>query len=180
MCAERAKSKTSAERCGGRLLCHAEGKENKMNLTKYRPIVFLLAFGGLLTLVTTILVTQPGHAAGPWYVAPDGSDGNNCLSPATACATINGAIGKASSGDTIYVAMGTYTGTGDEVVLLNKSATLSGGWDGTFTTQSGTSTIDGQSALRGIFVNAGVIAIVESLNIQNGSATWQIGGAVAR
>ena len=151
-----------------------------MNLTKYRPIVFLLAFGGLLTLVTTILVTQPGHAAGPWYVAPDGSDGNNCLSPATACATINGAIGKASSGDTIYVAMGTYTGTGDEVVLLNKSATLSGGWDGTFTTQSGTSTIDGQSALRGIFVNAGVIAIVESLNIQNGSATWQIGGAVAR
>ncbi len=62
--------------------------------------------------VTSLTVA---YAAGPWHVAPGGSDSNSCLSASTPCATINGAIGKASGGDTIYVAIGTYTGTGDEV-----------------------------------------------------------------
>jgi uncharacterized repeat protein (TIGR01451 family) len=139
-----------------------------MNPTKYRPIVFILAAGGLLALVMILLVAQPGRAAGPWYVAPGGSDSNSCLSPGAACATINGAIGKASSGDTIYVATGTYTGSGDEVVLLDKSATLSGGWDAGFTTQSDTSTIDGEEARRGLSVSEGVTATVDCFSIQNG------------
>jgi hypothetical protein len=80
---------------------------------------------GALVIIT--LASQPTRAAGPWYVAPCGDDGNSCLSPGAACATINGALGKADPGDTIYVATGTYTGTGDEVVLLDKDATLSEG-----------------------------------------------------
>jgi hypothetical protein len=106
----------------------------------------------LAALVIITLATQPARAAGPWYVAPGGDDGDDCLSPATPCATINGAIAKAIYGDTVLVATGTYTGTGNEVVLLNNNVTLSGGWDDTFTTQSGTSTIDGEDARRGIFV----------------------------
>ena len=51
-----------------------------------------------------LLAIRPIRAAGPWYVAPGGDDGNDCLSPATPCATINGAVSKASPGDTIYVA----------------------------------------------------------------------------
>jgi hypothetical protein len=151
-----------------------------MNLTKYRHIVLILATGGLLTLVIIALMAQPGRAAGPWYVAPGGDDGNGCLSPATPCATTNGAIGKASAGDTIYVAIGTYTGTGDEVGLLNKSATLSGGWDETFTTQEGVSTIDGEDARRGIVVNGGVTAIVERFTVQNGLVGgWASGGGIS-
>jgi hypothetical protein len=138
-----------------------------MNLTKYGRIVVTLAAGGLFTLVMITLATRPARAAGPWYVAPGGSDGNSCLSPATPCASINGAIGKASSGDTIYVAVGTYTGTGDEVVLVDKDTTLSGGWDGTFTVQSGTSTIDGEGARRGIFVNS-ENCIIENFTVRNG------------
>jgi len=82
-----------------------------------------------------------------WYVAPGGNDANNCQSPAAPCATINGALTKPNflPGDTIRVAVGTYGGTGNEVVLLDKSAILSGGWDTTFTLQSGTSTVTGQA-----------------------------------
>ncbi|HRE26125.1 MAG TPA: hypothetical protein PK954_05800, partial [Anaerolineales bacterium] len=66
-------------------------------------------------LATAALVV-PARAQGPWYVAPSGSDGNSCLSPAAPCATLNGAIGKSSAGDTIRVAEGTYTGVGLAVV----------------------------------------------------------------
>ena len=112
-----------------------------MNPSKYRSAVLVLACGGLFTLAVIALATQPMRAAEPWYVAPGGDDSNDCQSSDTPCASINGAIAKASGGDTIYVAVGTYTDTGDQVVWLNKDTTLSGGWDETFTTQSGTSTV---------------------------------------
>ncbi len=65
-------------------------------------------------------------AAGPWFVDPAGSDSNSCLAAgaANACLTLAGAIGKASSGDTINVAAGTYTVLG--VVTVNKSLTING------------------------------------------------------
>jgi hypothetical protein len=104
-----------------------------------------------------------------WYVAPSGNDGNACLSPANACATINGTLSKVgfTAGDTVFVGAGTYTGTGNEVVLLDKNATLRGGWDGAFTTQAGASTIDGDGVRRGISVHGDVTAIVESFTVQN-------------
>src|SRR5579862_2880250 len=68
-----------------------------------------------------------------FYVnAATGSDTNDCLSPVVAlspvgpCLTINGAIGKASTGDTINVAAGTY----NEQVLVNKTVTLNGAQQG--------------------------------------------------
>ena len=64
---------------------------------------------------------------GAWFVATTGNDSNNCTAPATPCLTINGAISKAASGDTIRVASGTYIGAGAEVVLINKGVALSGG-----------------------------------------------------
>jgi len=61
-------------------------------------------------------------AGGPWYVKPDGNDSNDCLSWDTACQTIQAAVNKASAGDTIYVAAGTY----QEQVVINKNLTLQG------------------------------------------------------
>src|SRR5512137_1219085 len=82
---------------------------------------------------------QPARAAGPWYVAPGGNDSNDCLGPGSthACASINGALNKPGfvAGDTIRMTTATYTGTGDQVVLLDKNATLSGGWNSTFSAQ---------------------------------------------
>ncbi len=119
---------------------------------------------------------QTVHAAGSWYVSTAGNDNIDCQSPNTPCATINGAMGKASSGDTVYVAAGTYTGAGDEVVLINKDITLSGGWDATFSAQSGLSTIDGEASRRGIAVNGNITATIERFAVQNGS--FHSGGGI--
>jgi pimeloyl-ACP methyl ester carboxylesterase len=110
---------------------------------------------------------------GRWHVAPGGNDGNDCLSPGAACATINGALQKHRfmAGDTVLVAAGTYTGIGAEVVLVDKSATISGGWDGAFTAQNGVSTIDGEDARGSITVKDGLAAIIERVTVQNGSAS---------
>ncbi len=108
-----------------------------------------------------------------WYVSTSGYDTNSCVSTASPCATINGAIGKAPAGDTILVSSGAYTGTGSEVVLINKSITLSGSWDSNFTTQSGVSVIDGQGLRRGITIPYGtaVTVVIEQFTIQNGSTS---------
>jgi hypothetical protein len=128
----------------------------------------------LITGLMAIQAPQLAHAAGPWYVSTTGDDSNDCLSPRTPCATINGAIGKASAGDTINVAVGTYTGSGTEVVLIDRDITLYGGWDETFTTQSGMSTIDGQSARMGMSVFS--TALVEHFAILNGFFSGRGGG----
>ena len=142
-------------------------------MNNYGKVWFIGLTLVVITLtLETIFTVSPIHAAGPWYVTADGDNGNDCLSPTTACATINGAIGKANSGDTIYVGIGTYTSTGSAVVWLNKSITLSGGWEwnGTQAWQSGTSIIDGESVRRGMAVANGVNVIVEHFVFQNGFA----------
>jgi len=131
-----------------------------------------------LSMTAITIGTQSARAAGPWYVTTAGDDNNDCLSPGTPCATINGAIGKATAGDTVNVAVGTYTGSSTEVVLINRDITLSGGWDATFTLQSGMSTIDGQGARRGVTVNS--VSTVEAFIIQNGSPfNSNSGGGIA-
>jgi len=138
----------------------------KNNLYRFAGLVL-----AVMLLAMTVMPTAV-RAAGPWYVATTGDDANSCLSPATPCATINGAIGKASSDDTINVAIGTYTGTGDIfsiVVLINKNITLLGGWDATFTIQSGNSIIDGQNARRAVYINSGVAVTLERFEIQGGN-----------
>jgi hypothetical protein len=62
------------------------------------------------------------YAGSSWYVAPGGDDHNTCLSPATACMTIGGAVTKAASGDTITIAAGTYT----EHLMVDKDLTFRG------------------------------------------------------
>src|SRR5438128_258778 len=70
---------------------------------------FSLMLGlGLTLAVLWLAGGRVATAAGPWYVDPGGSDGADCLSPGTACLTINAAITKASSGDTINLAAGVY------------------------------------------------------------------------
>ena len=131
-------------------------------------IVLMLAFGGF---------SVPTRAAGPWYVKKTGgSDTNDCLSPATACVTINGAIGKASSTDTIYVTAETYTGSGTEVVDIYKSITISGGWNVDFTTQSGLTTIDGGNSRGGIDIPSGHTVTLERFAIENGNIV--LGGGI--
>lgn len=122
----------------------------------------------LLTLPFAYSLPQTAQAAGPWYVDLGGNDTHACTSPGTACLTINGALGKASPGDMIFVASGTYAGSGSEAVSITKNITLSGGWDANFAAQVGTSIVDGQDARRGIVVGQSVTVLIERFTIQNG------------
>jgi hypothetical protein len=95
---------------------------NTLNrITFFLPVCFALV--GLLALGW--LAGAPAQAAplATWYVAPGGDDANDCLSPATACATIGAAVGKADNDDTIQIAAGTYQESG---INIFKRLTLNG------------------------------------------------------
>lgn len=108
-----------------------------------------------------------------WYVTPYGNDSNDCHNPTTTCATINGAIGKASSGDTVFVSSGVYLSTAaNEVVFIDKNINLIGGWNSDFTTQDGFTTIDGRFTRRGITVIEQTTVRIDRFNIQNGLSPY--------
>ncbi len=133
-------------------------------------VVVVVACGLLLSphLATRV------HALGAtWYVATTGNDSNSCSSTSAPCKTINGAIAKAAAADTVKVAVGTYTSSsGTSVVMIDRAITVSGGWDTSFSSQTGMSTIDGQNARQGI--STGTSAI-NHLVVQNGYATFGAG-----
>jgi hypothetical protein len=63
-----------------------------------------------LLFITLTAVSVPAAAARTWYVnGVTGSNTNSCMSPTTACKTIGHAISLAASGDSITVAVATYT-----------------------------------------------------------------------
>ncbi len=145
-----------------------------------RRFITALARGaaGALFLAVFLLSFGPVQAAGTWYVAPGGRDSNTCTAKTTPCATIGGVLNKTGfvAGNTINVAAGTYTGTGDQVVLFNKSAKLNGGWDATFVSQSGLSVLDGGGARRVMYINANVAVNMNRFTIQHGAAVEWGGG----
>lgn len=121
----------------------------------------------------SLLAALPGgaRAAAVWYVTPSGNNKHACTSPNTACATINGALAKPGfvAGDSIKVAKGKYKGKGAQVVLLNKSADLSGGWDSKFLSQGSKSTLDGEGVRRGVLINGQITATLDRFVIRNGT-----------
>lgn len=102
-----------------------------------------------------------------WYVSQSGNDSNSCTTPSSPCATINAAISKAVAGDTIFINSDTYTSSESSVVSIPKNIILSGGWNSTFSNQSGFTTINGQGARRGILVSSTFNLTAERLNIIN-------------
>ncbi len=87
-------------------------------------------FSFFMIVLATLCITGGAHSAN-WYMATNGSDGNSCSSSTSPCATLQGAFGKMSGGDTLYLANGTYTGSGN---LINQNNQPPNGSAGNYTT----------------------------------------------
>ncbi len=86
-------------------------RRNRPRRRRRRTALLATASLAVTTAVGAVLVAAPAGAAGPWYVAPGGSNAASCLSAATPCATLSGVLAKPglAAGDTVNVAPGTYT-----------------------------------------------------------------------
>ena len=71
-----------------------------------------------LTLTSSLAVIAV-PAGATFYVDPAGDDTDDCLSPATACLTIQAAIDKAPDGETIEIAPGTYA---EQVIIGDRES----------------------------------------------------------
>ena len=153
-----------------------------MNLSKYKHIVSSLVAGGLLLVGLFLLLNGAPQIAradpGDLFVTLSGggdcSQGNPC--------DLQTALGTASDGDTIYIAGGVYTGSGGAVVTVTHSITLYGDWDGTTTTPpvrdpaAHPTTLDGEGARRGVYVNEDTAPTIDGFTITGGNATGLGGG----
>jgi hypothetical protein len=122
--------------------------------------------------------TQDAPPSALYVNIATGNNINACTTIAAPCRTIQEAINKAANGYTIYVTSGTYvfsTNPSPNVVIINKTLRLSGGWNAGFSGQTGVSTIDGANVNNGILAHSGNIQ-VENFIVQN--STSSNGGAI--
>ncbi|MBK9926593.1 MAG: M4 family metallopeptidase [Anaerolineales bacterium] len=89
-----------------------------------------------------------------WFVASTGNDTNSCSLPTAPCLTLESAMAKAGTGDPILIAAEMYPPT-----VISKSLTLLGGWDSTFSAQTGYSTIQGNPTSNGLSVSGADVYI---------------------
>ncbi len=121
-------------------------------------LFFTLSCGLLLVFFWTLAWGFfPAAGAGPWYVDPDGSDGDNCLSAVSACQTIQAAVNRSSAGDTIFLAAGVYT----ENLVLAHALVISGAGPED-------SIIDGSAS--GQVIQSTADLQLDNLGVQNGAA----------
>jgi uncharacterized membrane protein len=124
-----------------------------------------------------------GYIQGTRYVAAAGGSNttNNCTVLENPCATIQHAVDQALDGDSVLVAVGTYTDVitstiGSHTLFVNKSITITGGYDAAdgFTTVrpiTNAVVLDGEGVQRVVYVETGVTVSLSALFIQNGLAT---------
>ncbi len=152
-----------------------------MNPGKYQQIFFSLMIS--MVLIAGVLVVMNRTAlivhAEPLdlFVTPSGdgdcSQSNPCDLPTS--------LSIANSGDSIYVAGGTYTGSGTAVVTITKSLALYGGWDGSPSgpilrdPEAYLTTLDGDYQRRGIYISGLITTTVDGFHITGGSA-FNLGG----
>jgi hypothetical protein len=129
-----------------------------------------MATSGLLLVGLFLFLNGTSRVAradpGDLFVTPTGS-GSACTQ-AQPCA-LQTALAQAADGDTIYIAEGTYTGTGGAVVTIAKSITLYGGWDGSPTgsvvrdPDAYPTALDGEGARRVVYISGPVAPVLDGL-----------------
>ena len=126
-----------------------------------------------VVLFPLLLTAQAGAA----NLFVDVSGSGTACTQASPCPLAT-ALAQMGSGDTVYVAGGTYTGSGEQVVLLDRSLTytLQGGWDGAgggtvvVDPDANETVLDGQNARRVITITSSYPTI-RGFTITRGNAT---------
>lgn len=152
----------------------------KVNSYKSKSVALSLAVGGLLLIGLLLLLDGApftAHAASAiLYVAP-GASGDCAQS--TPC-DLQYALGQATDGDTIYLAHGTYTGTGTAVITVSKNITLYGGWDGSPTgsivrdPETYPTILDGEGQRRVVYIYTNVTVTLDGLVIAHGNGSHDL------
>ncbi len=131
---------------------------------------------------------RPLHAASATlYIAPPplGNDGNPCSS-SQPCATVQHAVDVADDGAEIRVATGTYTDTHTrsghiQVLYLNKSVTVQGGYSTDFATrdpQAHPTTLNAGKLGRVVYVAGNFTPTLDGLRLTGGDISSNDGGGV--
>ncbi len=97
-----------------------------------------------------------------WYVSESGDDGYDCLDPLTACASLEGALGKASNGDTIIIEAGFYITWA--YIDINVSIQGEG---------ADVVTLDGGDSETVIYIEPDKTVDISGVTIQNGEGTGE-------
>ena len=157
------------------MLCQA-CEEMKMDPDRYKNAVFSLTSLGLLFWVFLLLingVSPRAYASSKdLFVIPNGSGTCSQTDPGN----LQTALSLAIDGDTMYLAQGTYTGSGDAVITVTKSITICGGWNGDTTAQpvcdsaAYPTTIDGEGKRRGVYISGAITPVLQGLRITGGNA----------
>jgi len=162
-----------------------------MSHKRYRHVAFSLLVGGLLLVGLLLFLdrrpapAQAAPTATNRYVSPTGWDSrwegliiinNDCTDPTDPCRTVQWAILWSNEGDIIQVATGVYTAasSADAVVAVDKSITLYGGWDDSFTTRDPEqypTVLDGERQRRVVYIGEDITVTLDGFVITRGDAT---------
>lgn len=119
-------------------------------------------------------LTPVAQAAGTNRFVKTNGSGLAC-SQAAPC-KLTDALTQSVSSDNIYVAAGTYTGTGNAVISLTASVALYGGWNGASSggivrnPNTYVSILNGQDQRRVIYINASLTPTIDGFTITRGNA----------
>ena len=142
---------------------------------KGKCLLITLVLG--LGLTMALLWLSSGLGTGPPVARA--ADLHVCPSGCT-YSSIQAAVDAASDGDVIKVATGIYTGVNNygvlvQVVYINKSVTIRGGYTAAFTdppdSNSNPTTLDAQGQGRVLYITGNISPTIEGLRITGGDAT---------
>jgi parallel beta-helix repeat protein len=153
-------------------------KERKMAIPRLGRLILSVLVAALLASALWLLANRSPAAvlatAGALFAKPAGS-GSVCTQAAPC--TLQTAAAQALAGDVVYLAAGTYVGTGaGAVVTVTRGFTLYGGWDGATAgpvwrdPHAYRSVIDGQNARQGVLISGTFTAGLDGLTITSGKA----------
>lgn len=153
-----------------------------MKLGKSTHIVLSLGVGSLLVVGLLALLGEPSQIVradpGTLFASTFGTD--TACTQSSPC-SLQTALSQASDGETVYVAGGTYTGTGTVAFNIVKSITIYGGWNGAtngavvYDPIAYPAALDGEEQRKVVRVSGNISPTLDGFLIVNGRA-WEGAG----